>query len=140
MLHRDETVFAILPQRLREPGCDVQFGGAERRAKILNHGQRPCAVGRALLRGAGIETDQALVVRLVVPMREEYRQQPQRSDVRRWRVRVVKLEPSPSGVGGRLDGRSGEAVLDRRPGEVGVSVLEAMGSQDAVGAEELEEL
>ena len=80
VLHRDAARLRVGPDVRRLPVAQIDLFGSERRAEIVDEGKRPRA-GREPV-ASRRETDEPLVGRLVVPVRDEPRDQPQRVELR----------------------------------------------------------
>jgi len=120
VLHADAAWLRVRPDACRFPVREVDLVGTERRAEIVDERERPRA--RRLSFDDRRETDEPLVRRLVVPVREEARHQPQRVELRAartlCRIDAIELPPGPSfGIAGS-DLISGEPALDRNPVEI----------------------
>ncbi len=121
-VHRRRAAGAVGPQRRLLPFRKIDLARSPRRADVLQHRKRPralAAVGPVLFG----EAHQALVLALVVPVRQEHGQQAQRVDVRARRAALlridqIELEERPAFELLGLDRAAVVLALDRDPLEV----------------------
>lgn len=103
-LHRHAAGLHIGPDGRARPVREMELRRTERGAQILDHCERMDAVGGALV-SVFAEAQQALVVRLVVPVAEKYSHQTERVNLgatgaARRRIDLAQLLPRPAS--GRL--------------------------------------